>query len=32
MTSAFVTGPLVGLLAAIVGFLKARPAKRGVQP
>jgi hypothetical protein len=27
MTGAFVTGPLVGLLAAILGFLKARPAK-----
>ena len=32
MMGAFVTGPLVGLVAAIVGFLKARPSTRGVQP
>ena len=27
MTGAFVTGPLVGLITAIVAFLKARPSR-----
>jgi hypothetical protein len=27
MTGAFVTGPLAGILAAVIGFIRTRPAR-----